>query len=233
MIIDRSLNYGRNHVREFLQLSVPFKTVVDFGAGLGSDLDIARELNASAELYAVELYKPYIDHLLSRHIRVIENNIERDEIYLPTESTNVVIANQILEHTKELFWIFHEMSRILTVNGYLIIGVPNLASLHNRLLLFAGKHPTSIKANSAHIRGFTKEDLLYFIEECFPGGYKLEAFRGSNFYPFPSFIARQLASIIPNMAWGIFFLFKKQKHYKNEFVEYPIKHQLETNFYLG
>ena len=42
-----------------------------------------------------------------------------------------------------------------------------------------------------------------------------------------------LASLLPNMAWGIFLHFEKQRSYVREFLEHPVKHALETNFYLG
>lgn len=49
------------------------------------------------------------------------------------------------------------------------------------------------------------KDVLNFLPSCFPGGYQLKAFGGSNFYPFPPVIAaRPLARLFPTMAWGIF-----------------------------
>lgn len=83
------------------------------------------------------------------------------------------------------------------------------------------------------MRGYTKSDLLRFLESCFPGGYQLKKFGGSNFYPFPPVMARPLARLFPNMAWGIFFLFEKQREYKDEFLAFPIRERLETNFYVG
>jgi len=160
-------------------------------------------------------------------------DIERGVFPFANESIDVVVANQILEHTKEIFWIFHEITRVLTVGGKLIIGVPNLASLHNRLLLLIGIQPTSIQNASAHVRGYTKYDLLRFLRNCFPDGYELKGFGGSNFYPFPPIIARPLARIFPNMAWGIFFMFEKQKPYQREFLDFPVTNRLETNFFLG
>lgn len=83
------------------------------------------------------------------------------------------------------------------------------------------------------MRGFTKPDLLRFLEDCFPGGYRLRGFEGSNFYPFPRGLARPLAALFPSMAWGIFFLFEKQKHYQGSFLDFPVREKLETNFLLG
>jgi hypothetical protein len=83
---------------------------------------------------------------------------------------------------KELFWIAHQVSRVLRVGGSFVIGVPNLASLHNRVLLALGRQPTSIRSASAHVRGFTKPDLAAFLGDCFPGGYRLDGLAGGNFY---------------------------------------------------
>jgi SAM-dependent methyltransferase len=214
---------------------MPFKTVLDIGAGKGDDLMLVNQIGDrqnSCQRFALEAYDEYVKILTEKGIQVYAKNIERDIFPFEDGSIDVVIANQILEHTKELFWIFHEITRILPVGGKLIIGVPNLASLHNRLLLLLGKQPTPIQTNSAHIRGFTKGDILKFVEICFPGGYELKAFGGSNFYPFPPVIAHTLARIFPTMAWGIFLLLEKQRNYQREFLDYPVVQHLETNFYI-
>ena len=232
-MIDRSLNYGRHLIRKFLADAMPFSSVMDIGAGSGSDLTIAAEINPNASRMAIELSQPYVERLTQQNILVHKLNIEKDCLPVSDGSTDVVIANQILEHTKELFWIFHEITRVLPLDGKLIIGVPNLASLHNRLLLLLGMQPTPIQNASAHMRGYTKHDVVRFLNLCFPGGYRLLRFGGSNFYPFPTPLARFLANLLPNLAWGIFMMLKKTKPYSDEFLKFPKNQQLETNFYLG
>jgi hypothetical protein len=83
------------------------------------------------------------------------------------------------------------------------------------------------------VRGFTRRDLETFLQCGFPGGYGLTGFAGSNFYPFPPLLARPLARMLPSMAWGIFLDFQKLRQYAREFLEYPARERLETNFYLG
>ncbi len=146
---------------------------------------------------------------------------------------DVVMTNQVLEHVKEIFWILHEISRVLKVGGHIIIGVPNLASFHNRVLLLLGKQPTVIQNHSAHLRGYTKHDILRMFQMIFPDGYHLEDFRGANFYPFPPFAAKPLAQLLPNGAWSIFFLLRKKKVHQDEFLLHPVLKQLETNFYVA
>ncbi len=138
--------------------------------------------------------------------------------------------NQIIEHTKNIFWIIHECTRVLKINGSLIIGVPNLAAFHSRLLLLTGNQPFCIKVNSAHVRGFTKKDLVNFIE-IFKNGFDLNDFKGSNFYPFSPYVAKLLSALFPTFCVSIFFKFEKQKKYANEYLKYPIEQKLATNYY--
>jgi SAM-dependent methyltransferase len=233
VVIDRNLNYGRHLVRRFLGRARPYGTVLDLGAGTGVDLGAAREIEPGAELHGIEVFPEPAARLEGMGVHVHRINLETDRVPLGDESVDVVMSNQVLEHTKEIFWILHEASRVLRTGGHLIIGVPNLASLHNRLLLLLGRQPTSIQNSTAHVRGYTRGDLLTFLERGFPGGYRLRARGGSNFYPFPPLIARPLAAALPGMAWGLFLLLRKERPYGGQFVEYPARERLETNFYLG
>ena len=232
-MIDRSLNYGRHLIGSFLESSRPYARVVDLGAGHGTDLRIAREKQPGGQFCGVEVYPEYATELKREGFTVLHVDIERDPLPFEEGSVDVVIANQILEHTKELFWILDQVTRSLRVGGAFIIGVPNLASFHNRLLLLLGRQPSPIKSASAHVRGFTKGDIVNFFESCFPDGFVLKNFGGSNFYPFPPAIARVLAKSLPTLAWGIFFRFEKVRPYADEFLRFPVRARLETNFYLG
>jgi SAM-dependent methyltransferase len=228
-----SLNYGREHIEYFCRKAAPYHTVLDIGAGPGDDLLTAQKVNPQAELYAVELNPESVRRLRAGGVKVFPINIERQRIPLADRSIDLVIMNQVLEHVKDIYWVLHEISRVLTVGGSLVLGVPNLASLHNRILLTMGLQPTCIKTNSAHVRGFTRGDVLQFFEEVFPGGYTLRGFRGANFYPFPPHLARPLAAAFPTLAWGMFLHFEKHKPYQAEFIEAPVIQELETNYFLG
>jgi len=232
-MIDRHLNYGRHHIKRFLNEAAPYRRVLDIGAGLGADLMIAREVAPDAELLALEVWPPYIEKLEAASVKTFQFDLERDRFPFEDGTLDIVIANQIIEHVKEVFWIFHEISRTLRVGGRLVLGVPNLASLHSRIMLMAGLQPSAIKSASAHVRGWTKRDLIRLVESCFPGGYAVRGYGGANFYPFPPPLAKPLAAALPNMAWAIFFSLEKVKEYDGGFTRYPGEHNLETPFYVG
>jgi SAM-dependent methyltransferase len=232
-IIDHRESYGP-HVMErfFRQMSSP-QIAVDLGAGSGRDLAILRKVHPKARLIAVEAGREYALNLQGKVDDVVFSNIERDRLPFDDSSIDLIMANQVLEHTKEVFWIFNEVSRVLKIGGHFIFGVPNICSFHNRLLMLSGKHPTQHKVCSAHVRPFSKNDTIAFLNACFPAGYDVEDFRGSQFYPFPKQMARPLAGLFPTLAFSIFFKIRKLRDYSGEFALYPGRAGLETNFWTG
>lgn len=232
-MIDRSLNYGRHVVADFLGAARPYESVLDIGAGRGVDLLAARKLEPSAALHGVEVDQGAYERLGQLGVHTYRCEIEREPLPLADGSMDVVIMNQVLEHTKEIFWILHEVSRVLSVGGTLILGVPNLASLHNRILLFLGRQPAAIQPHTAHVRGFTRSGLLSLLAICYPGGYRLRAWAGSNFYPFPASLARLVARWLPSLAVGLFLMLEKARPYQGDFLNYLAQNRLQTNFYTG
>ncbi len=232
MFIDHSETYGPHVIQSFLQSLNPIETIADLGAGPGRDLHIARDIFPQVKTIAIENHPESIKKLTEID-EVYPINIERDRLPFANESIDVIMANQVLEHTKEIFWIFHEVTRSLKVGGHFIMGVPNVASFHNRLLLLLGRQPTQHKLYSAHVRPFSKHDTIAFTNICFPGGYELVQFAGSQFYPLPKKLARIASRFAPSLSFSIFFMFRKLKSYHKEFIEHPVKAQLETPFFLG
>ena len=81
------------------------------------------------------------EKLKDRGIESVSINIESQPLPFENETIDLLIANQVLEHTKEIFFINHEVFRDLKVGGVLYLGVPNVLSLHNRLLGLMGFTP--------------------------------------------------------------------------------------------
>lgn len=231
-MVDRQLNYGRDVIRRFVD-RIHVETAVDLGPGLGYDIATVRDVHPSARIIGIEVHPPYVEHLRSLGIDAVECDLEHDRLPFHDESVDLIVANQVLEHVKEVFWILHECSRVLRVGGSLVIGVPNIAAAHNRLLLLAGRQPTQLRNWSAHVRGFTKGDILDLLDKPFVGGYHLVQSGGANFYPLPALLARPAARLWPGGAWGFFGRFEKERTYDGGYLRWPVGEILETNFYLG
>jgi SAM-dependent methyltransferase len=230
---DQSETYGPHVVADLVSGLNDLRVVADLGAGTGRDLGIVRKCHPHARLIAVEGGKEYASGLAGKADDIFVVDIERDQLPLADGEADLIMANQVLEHTKEVFWIFHQVTRSLKLGGHFLFGVPNICSLHNRFLLMTGNQPTQHKVCSAHVRPFSKGDTLAFLNACFPGGYELVQFRGAQFYPFPGPVARVLANAFPTFAFTIFFMIRKVANYRDEFVTYPGRARLETNFWTG
>jgi len=154
-----------------------------------------------------------------------------------SETFDVVIASEILEHLLFPEVAVEESHRVLKKKGIFIVSVPNLSSLQSRvnLLLKGCSDEITYPYNKGHIRFFTLSSLKYLLKERFSVEYS----KGVNFfYPFKfvfnekfndnrdkissstfarrlvsilRFINRILSKIFPNLSTGIIVKFRKKQ----------------------
>lgn len=228
------LNYGRDiiakWVNDFSKKGDNKKVkILDIGCGSGDDLinikNILVKNNIDSKLHGVEIYKDYSDSAKDKGIEVISIDIEKEKIPFTDGDFDIIIINQVLEHAKEIFWILSQANRVLKKQGLLIIGVPNLAAWHNRILLLFGRQPSCIKVLSAHVRGFTKKNLVQALVKY--GGFTLLNYAAANFYPFPPKVARFLSRLLPSLAVTSFLAFLKND--QDNFSDF-LNSYIETNY---
>jgi SAM-dependent methyltransferase len=231
-LVDHNESYGR-YILEHAIKDLKISTCLDLGCGKGYDLSIIQKHFPHAELFGIDFGEWNFNNLLANNVKPLSINIENTKLPFERNSLDFIVANQVLEHTKEIFWINHEVFRCLKIGGYLYLGVPNIVSFHNRLLMLFGFHPTQHKLTSAHVRPFSKRDVFNFYLELGNGFCKVINFWGSQFYPFPKIIARPLSKLFPGLSFSIFFLIQKTSEYNTAFIEWPVTATLETNFFTG
>lgn len=230
MTVDHNENYGR-HILQSVIKKLKMDHVLDIGCGDGDDLKIVQTVFPEVTCYGIDFHSDKKNKLSKQNIRLFSLNLENESLPFSDGIMDFVIANQVLEHMKEIFWINHEIFRVLKPGGYLFLGVPNVLAFHNRLLSFFGVHPTCAKLFSAHLRIFSKHDTKLFYNTVGNGVAEIRAFYGSQFYPFSKKISRYLSSLFPNLSTSIFFLIRKNRNYHGEFVDYLKTTPLETNYF--
>ena len=228
------LVYGREHLRDWaagLENGGRRLRVLDIGCGYGNDLMAIRErLGGQAELFGIEGYAPYRDDCAKVGIDAKDGDVERDRLPFDDGSLDVVLMNQVLEHCKDIFWIFSEVHRVLRPGGLFLAGTPNLAAWHDRLMLLVGMQPSGMKVLGPHVRGYTVPGMRAFAE-C-DGYFKLTAAKGSGFYPFPRGLAIRLAKWFPSLATGVFFRMEKTTK-PGTFLDVLRTRRFETAYYVG
>lgn len=92
-------------------------------------------------------------------------DFEAEAFPAPDNNFDLVIWNRELVTVKNARQALHEARRVLRPSGVMILALPNLAALHNRLLLLAGFQPTTLHIyNGNHVRGFTSLSMTRVLK---------------------------------------------------------------------
>jgi 2-polyprenyl-3-methyl-5-hydroxy-6-metoxy-1,4-benzoquinol methylase len=142
-----------------------------------------------------------------RYFKVKKVDIETEKVPFPKEYFDIIIINQVLEHIKNFHFVMAEIDRVLKKGGSVLIGIPNLAGFHNRLLLLIGKQPLCMGFDSTHIRGFTHSIMIQLLKQR--PHFKIVRSQGALIYPFPYLIARILAKWMPSISVHTFYHVRK------------------------
>lgn len=77
---------------------------------------------------------------------------------------DLVVWNRELVTVKNIGPALKEVRRVLRPGGVFVLAVPNLAALHNRLLLMTGRQPSTLHiGNGDHVRGFAFHSMTEFL----------------------------------------------------------------------
>jgi methionine biosynthesis protein MetW len=155
----------------------------------------------------VEIFDAQIELAKQKGIDVARVDLESGAFPWPAASFDVVVINQVLEHLKNIWLPMSEIFRVLRPGGHAILSVPNLASLHNRVLLALGRQPTSIRTLGPHVRGYAFSEFEKFV--ALDGSLKVTARRGVGFYPLPAALAGPLTALWPTASHTTLLLAQK------------------------
>jgi SAM-dependent methyltransferase len=202
--------FGRDIVRDWGLLYLHRKCeprVLDVGCGQGDDLiRIVKDI-PDVSAYGFELQRETNKYLRQHGIDIQALNLESHKFPFKADFFDLVLANQVFEHLKNWVWVLMQIGIVLKKGGRLIIGIPNLASFHNRILLLMGQQPSCIHVGGMHIRGFTYPGIKEVIE--YKNIYRIIDVKGSAFYPFPPTISNCLSKLFPKASASIFILCEK------------------------
>ncbi|MBC8555869.1 MAG: class I SAM-dependent methyltransferase [Candidatus Brocadiales bacterium] len=204
------------------------ENLLDIGCAEGTKtIQYANKLLVPLEnVYGVELKPEYVKQA-KEHFRIINVNLEHDTFPFRDQEIGAIICNQVLEHLKNIFLPLSEMDRVLKIGGHLIIGIPNLAALHNRFFILFGKQPMCNIIMGPHIRCFTHKGFLEFIKQN--TNFELQSISAATLYPLPYPVVKYCAKYFPGLASYTFYLLKKVAHKPNN-CGWRLKSDFDTCF---
>ena len=205
--VSYSDNYGRDVIEQWIRLtasSKPLTSCLDIGCGTGMDLELVKNICGDTTIYGLDIDETHFEQCALLGIQTKKVNLESEQIPFSSETFDLVIANQVFEHLKNWAFVLSEVARVLKPGGVMILGVPNLASFHNRILLMVGQQPTCIDTAGMHVRGFTYPGLTSVIE--YKNIFKIKDCQGRVFPPLPRRIGLTASYLWPKASSGLFLL---------------------------
>jgi 2-polyprenyl-3-methyl-5-hydroxy-6-metoxy-1,4-benzoquinol methylase len=109
----------------------------------------------------------------AERLRIIHTNIEQEPLPFASESFDLVIFTEVLEHIAitDPCVILNEIRRVLRPGGRMVLSTPNVANLSNVVALIQGENvfwPPEIFYGSVdrHNREFAPYELLHLVERA-------------------------------------------------------------------
>lgn len=186
-----------------------------------------RELGLT-DLHGFDFFDEPIARARERGVIVAKGDMEKEAFPYPDAHFDIVVANQIFEHLKQIYLPLSELHRVLKPGGIAVFSVPNLASLHCRLQLLLGRQPSTIKLFEAHVRGFTPSALRPFLAHN--GLFSVRAFTGSGWYPFPPAVSEPLARLLPGLAVFQLWVLRKERSEGRTWQDEILSRGVQSNF---
>ena len=150
--------YG--HIRAGLKEKMG--NILELGSGVGTISEkIIRDMGPSAHITLTDVSATYVQSLKIKYSSLKNVSVSRMDLNIREEYSRIgyekydsIVAINVLEHIKDDLLALHEIYKMLTKGGTLIILVPCHKFLYN-----------IIDKNIGHYRRYTKKGLYHKIEE--------------------------------------------------------------------
>jgi methionine biosynthesis protein MetW len=214
---------NRNNILSFIKKDQQSK-FIDLGCDDGSlTLDAAKKIDTRS-VFGLEKSPESLADCKKKGIRVIVGDLDQG-IPIKSNSFDIILSNQVIEHVCNTDLLLREMHRILKPDGYTIISTNNMSSWTNIIALLLGKQPFPNHISDEILTGrfLSRDERLptasfahrrIFSFSALSGLLKYHQFKiiekkGSCFYPFWGVIEKFLSFILP--VYSAYIIMKVKK----------------------
>jgi len=185
------------------------ETILDIGCGDGKGvIQIANCFNVNcSKIHGVDISDASLE-VCRRKFNVIKIDLEKDDLPFRNDSFDLVNCNQVLEHLRNYRQVIKDAIRVTKNGGYILIGIPNLSHLINRILLLFGIQPLCIALDGPHIHGFTHKSFLKLLMSL--DRVEIIDFTGTVMYPLPYFLAKIMSKHFVGLTGYTCYLLRKK-----------------------
>lgn len=183
---------------------------LDVGCGDGSrTVRLAQYLGIdAAHTYGVDNREGLITNECAKLFHAKRIDLEMETLPYGENAFDLVVCNQVLEHLKNYDKVIHDIIRVTRTGGYIMIGIPNLAHLINRIYLLFGIQPMCIAIKSQHVCGFTHRAFEKMLRSL-PGVKFIDCAGSAIIYPLPLLLSKHLSKFFVGICGYVCYLMRK------------------------
>jgi len=161
-------NVERHDLFELVPADPPGR-VLEIGAAEGSTLVALKRLGRAREVVGVELVPlPGGSQRRDEIDRFIIADVEQEALDLPTESFDVIICGDVLEHLRDPWRTLHYLKGFLRDGGTFIISLPNIRHWRalGKIILGDFRYSPSGVLDRTHLRFFCRKNMLDLVRSA-------------------------------------------------------------------
>ena len=150
-------------------------TLLDAGCGNGTNLEDIILKYPDAKIIGIDNFKPDIENAKKKFANKIDFlYCDCLDMKINSESIDVVLSNQVIEHIVKYEKYLSEIKRILKSEGLLILSTPNFHNPKNTLLKLLFQKPIMRWENNknlppskyrGHVKEFYEDELITLIQK--------------------------------------------------------------------
>ena len=188
-------------------------TLLDAGCGNGTNLEDIILKYPDAKIIGIDNFKPDIDYAKKKFVNKIDFlHCDCLDLKINSESIDVVLSNQVIEHIVKYEKYVSEIKRILKTDGLLILSTPNFHNPKNTLLKLFFQKPIMRWENNknlppdeyrGHVKEFYEDELITLIQK-----HKFKLLASRPIIPKPS-LKGNIPFIIYRLFEYLFFIITK------------------------
>jgi SAM-dependent methyltransferase len=137
---DRARRQARMLAEVLRDVTAP-ALIVDIGCGDGLATSVAAQVNPGHRFVGVDWSADAMRQARQRGLTLVRAGVDGIGLPLASESADVVIMSELIEHLVDTDLALEQAWRILKPGGSLLLSTPNLAAWYNRGLLALGIQP--------------------------------------------------------------------------------------------
>ena len=134
------------------------KVCTDLGPGSGRWLDFVKKFKPK-RIFAADISLEIKKKCINKVDEFRINDFEKGKIDFKSNSMDVIMIIEVLEHVRNYELFLKEIIRISKNGGILIFTMPNILSFISRIRVVFGLLPVAIASDETHVNFFRKKEI--------------------------------------------------------------------------